>query len=157
MQAKPQPQSIALQCFVMQHSLSPEIGVHGIPVDNISCSGSEGMNLFRLSIRLDPNEPTSSKWSSTKSIKFKRCRWLSRRLQVKMTVFSNSQQYELDVDNIFNSCAVAMLMTGTNRIFVLISVYHANSARDSSSIQVVWHIDHLRTPTQFAISWRNNS
>ncbi|KAK9029332.1 hypothetical protein V6N11_026451 [Hibiscus sabdariffa] len=46
---------------------------------------------------------------------------------------------------------------GTNWIFVLISVYNANRARDSSSIQVVWHVDHFRPPTPFAISWGNNS
>lgn len=53
-----------------QHSLSPEIGVHGIPVDNFSRSGSGGVNLSRLSVGLDLNEPASSKWSSTTSIKF---------------------------------------------------------------------------------------
>lgn len=54
----------------MQHSLSPEIGVHGVPVDNFSRSGSGGVNLSKLSVGMDLNEPASSKWSSTTSIKF---------------------------------------------------------------------------------------
>ncbi|KAE8692984.1 Outer membrane OMP85 family protein isoform 2 [Hibiscus syriacus] len=59
------------------HSLSPEIGVHGLPVDNFSRSGSGGVNLSRLSVGLDINEPASSKWSSTTSIKFENFRLLS--------------------------------------------------------------------------------
>ncbi|XVF05066.1 hypothetical protein REPUB_Repub05bG0139200 [Reevesia pubescens] len=74
---RPRPQWVAQQCFVMQHSFSPEIGVHGIPVDNFSRSGSGGVNLSRLSVGLDLNEPSSSKWSSTTSIKFENVRLLS--------------------------------------------------------------------------------
>ncbi|KAK6247466.1 hypothetical protein QUC31_019031 [Theobroma cacao] len=74
---RPRPQWVAQQCFVMQHSLSPEIGVHGIPVDNFSRSGSGGVNLSRLSVGLDLNEPASSKWSSTTSIKFENVRLLN--------------------------------------------------------------------------------
>ncbi|GMI97309.1 hypothetical protein like AT3G44160 [Hibiscus trionum] len=74
---RPRPQWVAQQCFVMQHSLSPEIGVHGVPVDNFSRSGSGGVNLSRLSVGLDLNEPASSKWSSTTSIKFENVRLLS--------------------------------------------------------------------------------
>ncbi|XP_039012928.1 outer envelope protein 39, chloroplastic-like [Hibiscus syriacus] len=74
---RPRPQWVAQQCFVMQHSLSPEIGVHGLPVDNFSRSGSGGVNLSRLSVGLDINEPASSKWSSTTSIKFENFRLLS--------------------------------------------------------------------------------
>lgn len=53
-----------------QHSLSPEIGVHGTPVDNFSRSGSGGVNLSKLAVGLDLSEPASSKWSSTTSVKF---------------------------------------------------------------------------------------
>ncbi|PPD90875.1 hypothetical protein GOBAR_DD12179 [Gossypium barbadense] len=74
---RPRPQWVAQQCFVMQHSLSPEIGVHGIPVDNFSRSGSGGVNLSRFSVGLDLNEPASSKWSSTTSVKFENVRLLS--------------------------------------------------------------------------------
>lgn len=53
-----------------QHSLSPEIGVHGTPYDNFSRSGSGGVNLSKLAVGLDLSEPASSKWSSTTSVKF---------------------------------------------------------------------------------------
>lgn len=56
--------------FVPQHTISPEIGVHGLPVNNFSHSGSGGVNLSRISVGLDLNEPASSNWSSTTSIKF---------------------------------------------------------------------------------------
>ncbi|KAE8705775.1 Outer membrane OMP85 family protein isoform 2 [Hibiscus syriacus] len=74
---RPRPQWVAQQCFTMQHLLSPEIGVHGVPVDNFSRSGSGGVNLSRLSVGLDLNEPASYKWSSTTSIKFENVRLLS--------------------------------------------------------------------------------
>lgn len=56
--------------FFFQHSLSPEIAVHGIPINNFSRSGSGGVNLSKLSVGLDLKEPMSTKWSSTTSIKF---------------------------------------------------------------------------------------
>ncbi|KAJ7948074.1 outer envelope protein 80, chloroplastic [Quillaja saponaria] len=74
---KPRPEWLAQKSFVIQHSLSPEIGVHGIPVDNFSRSGSGGVNLSRLSVGLDLNEPASSRWSSTTSIKFEHVRPVS--------------------------------------------------------------------------------
>lgn len=55
---------------IVQHSVSPEIGVHGIPVDNFSRSGGGGVNLCRFSAGLDLSEPASSNWSSKTSIKF---------------------------------------------------------------------------------------
>ncbi|KAI4334165.1 hypothetical protein L6164_018889 [Bauhinia variegata] len=67
---RPRPKRLSQQSFVIQHSLSPEIGVHGVPIDNFSRSGSGGVNLSRLSVGLDLNEPASSKWSSATSIKF---------------------------------------------------------------------------------------
>ncbi|KAH1222403.1 Outer envelope protein 80, chloroplastic [Glycine max] len=67
---RPRPEWLAQQSFVLQHSLSPEIGIHGIPVNNFSRSGSGGINLSRLSVGMDLKEPASSKWSSTTSIKF---------------------------------------------------------------------------------------
>lgn len=67
-----------------QHSLSPEIGVHGIPVENYSRSGSGGVNLSRFSAGLDLNEPPSSKWSNTTSIKF----------EVHTDIFMNSYNFE---------------------------------------------------------------
>ncbi|KAE8727193.1 Outer membrane OMP85 family protein isoform 2 [Hibiscus syriacus] len=144
---RPRPQWVAQQCFVMQHSLSPEIGVHGIPVDNFSRSGSGGVNLSRLSVGLDVNEPASSKWSSTTSIKFENVHLLSDdgrsitrdidgfpvtcsgNAHDSMVVLKQESQYAKATDHSFSR--------GTNWNILLISVYHANRARDSSSIQVV--------------------
>ena len=44
--------------------------VHDIPVDIFSCLGSRGLNFSKLLVGIDLNEPASSKWSSTTSIKF---------------------------------------------------------------------------------------
>lgn len=74
---RPRPEWLAQQSFIIQHSLSPEIGVHGVPVDNFSRSGSGGVNLSKLSVGMDLNEPASSKWSSTTSIKFEHVRPMS--------------------------------------------------------------------------------
>ncbi|KAG5517217.1 hypothetical protein RHGRI_037841 [Rhododendron griersonianum] len=67
---KPRPEWLPQRCFTIQHSISPEIGVHGLPVENFSRSGSGGVNLCRFSVGLDLNEPASSHWSSKTSIKF---------------------------------------------------------------------------------------
>ncbi|XP_059625130.1 outer envelope protein 39, chloroplastic isoform X2 [Cornus florida] len=71
---KPRPKWLSQQSFVIQHSISPEIGIHGLPVDNFSRSGSGGVNLCRISAGVDLNEPASSHWSSTTSIKFEHVR-----------------------------------------------------------------------------------
>lgn len=55
---------------VIQHSVTPEIAVHGLPVDHFSRSGSGGVNLCRFSAGVDFNEPSTSNWSNTTSIKF---------------------------------------------------------------------------------------
>ncbi|XP_065867875.1 outer envelope protein 39, chloroplastic isoform X1 [Euphorbia lathyris] len=74
---RPRPEWLPQKCFRLQHSLSPEIGVHGRPFENFSRSGSGGVNLSRLSVGLDLNEPASSQWSSTTSIKFEHVRLLN--------------------------------------------------------------------------------
>ena len=66
--------------YLAQHSFSPEIGVHGIPIDNFSRSGSGGVNLSRISVGLDRNEPATSDWSSTTSIKFEVLAMLNKHL-----------------------------------------------------------------------------
>lgn len=71
---KPRPEWLSQQSFSIQHSVSPEIGVHGVPVDNYSRSGSGGVNLCRFSAGLDLSEPASSNWSSKTSIKFEHVR-----------------------------------------------------------------------------------
>ncbi|XP_044504648.1 outer envelope protein 39, chloroplastic-like isoform X2 [Mangifera indica] len=67
---RPRPEWLTQQCFFVQHSLSEEIGIHGVPIENFSHSGSGGVNLSRLSLGLDMSEPASSRWTSTTSIKF---------------------------------------------------------------------------------------
>ncbi|XP_027082619.1 outer envelope protein 80, chloroplastic isoform X1 [Coffea eugenioides] len=71
---KPRPEWLSQQSFSIQHSVSPEIGVHGVPVDNYSRSGSGGVNLCRFSAGLDLSEPASSNWSSKTSLKFEHVR-----------------------------------------------------------------------------------
>jgi hypothetical protein len=70
-----------------QHSFSPEIGVHGTPIDNFSRSGSGDVNLSRLSVGLDRNERASSDWSSSTSIKFEVLAMLNKQLLL-MLLFS---------------------------------------------------------------------
>ncbi|XP_010685451.1 outer envelope protein 39, chloroplastic [Beta vulgaris subsp. vulgaris] len=74
---RPRPEWLPQQSLVVQHSISPEIGVHGLPVDNFSQSGSGGVNLCRSSVGLDLSEPASSNWSNTTSIKFEHVRPMS--------------------------------------------------------------------------------
>lgn len=71
---RPRPEWLSQQSFVMQHSITPEIAVHGLPADRFSRSGSGGVNLCRLSVGVDLNEPATSHWSSTTSIKFESVR-----------------------------------------------------------------------------------
>ncbi|XP_058105294.1 outer envelope protein 39, chloroplastic isoform X2 [Magnolia sinica] len=71
---KPRPEWLAQQSFVIQHSITPEIGIHGLPADNFSRSGSGGVNLCRFSTGIDLNEPATSNWCSTTSIKFEHVR-----------------------------------------------------------------------------------
>ncbi|KAK9279846.1 hypothetical protein L1049_013528 [Liquidambar formosana] len=67
---RPSCKWLAQQSFVLQHSFSPEIGVHGVPIDNFSLSRSGGVNLSRFSMALDLNKTASSNWIRTTSIKF---------------------------------------------------------------------------------------
>lgn len=92
---RPRPEWLAQQSFIVQHSISPEIGVHGIPMDNFSRSGSGGVNLSRLSVGMDLNEPASSKWSSTTSIKFEHVRPLN----------DNGQSMSRDLDGFPVTCS----------------------------------------------------
>ncbi|XP_076942748.1 outer envelope protein 39, chloroplastic-like [Bidens hawaiensis] len=71
---KPRPEWLAQHSFILQHSVSPEVGIHGVPVDNFSRTQSGGVNLCRFSAGLDLDEPGSSNWSSKTSIKFEHVR-----------------------------------------------------------------------------------
>ncbi|GJZ55940.1 outer envelope protein 80, chloroplastic [Tanacetum coccineum] len=53
-----------------QHSVSPEVGIHGVPVDNFSRTGSGGVNLCRFFAGVELDEPESSNWNSKTSVKF---------------------------------------------------------------------------------------
>ncbi|RVW37764.1 Outer envelope protein 80, chloroplastic [Vitis vinifera] len=74
---RPRPEWLAQQSFIIQHSLSPEIGVHGFTTDNFSRSVSGGVNLSRFSVGMDLNDPASSNWSNTTSIRFEHVRPIS--------------------------------------------------------------------------------
>ncbi|CAN6465141.1 unnamed protein product [Victoria cruziana] len=74
---RPSSHWLAQQTFVVQHSIAPELSVHGMPVDNFSRSGSGGVNLCRLSAGLNLNEPASAAWSSTTSIRYEHVRLLN--------------------------------------------------------------------------------
>ncbi|XP_075512477.1 outer envelope protein 39, chloroplastic isoform X1 [Primulina tabacum] len=71
---KPRPEWLPQHALVLQHCISPEIGIHGLPVDNFSRTASGGVNLYRLSAGVDLSEPGSSNWSSKTSVKFEHIR-----------------------------------------------------------------------------------
>ncbi|KAL0370235.1 UNVERIFIED_CONTAM: Outer envelope protein 39, chloroplastic [Sesamum angustifolium] len=71
---KPRPEWLSQHAFIIQHSISPEVGIHGLPVDNFSRSVSGGVNLCRFSAGIDLSEPASSNWSSKTSVKFEHVR-----------------------------------------------------------------------------------
>lgn len=71
---RPRPEWLSQQSFVFQHSITPEVAVHGLPINNFSRSGSGGVNLCRISAGVDLNEPATSHWSTTTSLKFEHVR-----------------------------------------------------------------------------------
>ncbi|CAL9122998.1 unnamed protein product [Musa textilis] len=74
---RPRPDWLSQQSFTIQHSVAPEIAVHGLPVDHFTRSGSGGVNLSRFSVGVDFNEPSTSHWGSKTSIKFEHVRPLN--------------------------------------------------------------------------------
>ncbi|KAF0925264.1 hypothetical protein E2562_015975 [Oryza meyeriana var. granulata] len=71
---RPRPEWLSQQSFVIQHTMTPEIAVHGFPADNFTRSGSRGINLSRLSLGVELNEPATSNWTSGTSVKFEHIR-----------------------------------------------------------------------------------
>ncbi|KAL6563694.1 hypothetical protein OROGR_002653 [Orobanche gracilis] len=81
---KSRPERHSQHAFIIQfiwmrrlhykHSMSPEVGIHGVPVENFSRSESDGVNLSRVSIGVDLSEPSSSNWSSKTNVKFEHVR-----------------------------------------------------------------------------------
>ncbi|XP_074574294.1 outer envelope protein 39, chloroplastic-like [Curcuma longa] len=116
---RPKPDWFCPQSFTFQHSVAPEIAVHGLPVDHFSRSESGDVNLCRFSAGVDFNEPSTSHWCSTTSIKFEHVRPLdndglsinmdldgfpitsSGRSYDNMVVLKQESQYAVANDNNF--------------------------------------------------------
>ena len=100
--------------FGIQHSLSPEIGVHGFTTDNFSRSVSGGVNLSRFSVGMDLNDPASSNWSNTTSIRFEvgvTCLCYQGLLGISFHVLSPSTNYSSETQfvaeaNCYLSCSM---------------------------------------------------
>ncbi|KAL9143329.1 hypothetical protein ABFS82_14G228600 [Erythranthe guttata] len=71
---KPKSEWLLQHGFTIQHTLSPELGIHGIPVDNLSRIVSGGVNLSRFSAGVDLVEPANNNWSIKTSVKFEHVR-----------------------------------------------------------------------------------
>ncbi|KAH0455473.1 hypothetical protein IEQ34_015505 [Dendrobium chrysotoxum] len=67
---RPRPEWLSQQSFIIQHSITPEIAVHGMPVNRLSQMGSGGINISRFSTGVDLAEPPSTKWSTKTNIRF---------------------------------------------------------------------------------------
>ncbi|KAK7345795.1 hypothetical protein VNO77_16406 [Canavalia gladiata] len=67
----PTPLDLGQQTLTIQHSVSPEVGIHGIPINNFSHSTNGGVRLSKLSIGIDMNEPSRSSWRNTTGIYLK--------------------------------------------------------------------------------------
>ncbi|GAB2274538.1 Outer envelope protein 39, chloroplastic [Dionaea muscipula] len=70
---RPRHEWLSQQTFLVQHSISPVVGVDSLPIDN-SHSATGGLNLSRFSAGLHLTEPASSNWSSATSIKVEHVR-----------------------------------------------------------------------------------
>ncbi|WJX18472.1 hypothetical protein P8452_08267 [Trifolium repens] len=72
----PKPLYLGQQSLTIQHSISPEVRIHGIPMNNFSQSASQGLRLSKLSIGLDFNEPSTSNWRTSTGVYFKNIRFI---------------------------------------------------------------------------------
>ncbi|CAJ1968945.1 unnamed protein product [Sphenostylis stenocarpa] len=68
------PRDIGPPCLTVKHSVSPEVGIHGIPTNNLCHSQSDGVRLSKLSIGFDYIQPSESDSSQGKAtgVYFKR-------------------------------------------------------------------------------------
>ncbi|KEH42570.1 outer membrane OMP85 family protein [Medicago truncatula] len=71
----PKPICLGQHSLTIQHLISPEVGIHGVPMNNFSQSVSQGLRLSKLSIGLDFNEPSTSNWSTSTGVYFKHNRF----------------------------------------------------------------------------------
>uniref|UniRef100_A0A1D1Z986 Outer envelope protein 80, chloroplastic n=1 Tax=Anthurium amnicola TaxID=1678845 RepID=A0A1D1Z986_9ARAE len=74
---RPRQDCLARQSFIIQHSIAPEIGLQGPQIDISSRLQWGNIHLCRLSAGMDINEPASSNWISTTSIKLEHVRPLN--------------------------------------------------------------------------------
>ncbi|KAH7661686.1 Bacterial surface antigen (D15) domain-containing protein [Dioscorea alata] len=82
---RPGAERFAQQSFVVQHSIAPEIGVHGLPTEHYPHSGIGWINLSRFSAGVELTEPATSNWSSSTSIRFEHVRPISNEGRSIMT------------------------------------------------------------------------
>ncbi|KAL1367500.1 hypothetical protein HN51_021570 [Arachis hypogaea] len=73
----PRPPCLGQRSLNIVHSLKPEIGIHGIPVNNFCHSASGDVKISKLSIGLDMNEPSSYNWKTTTSVHFKHIHFIN--------------------------------------------------------------------------------
>ncbi|XP_027368068.1 outer envelope protein 80, chloroplastic-like [Abrus precatorius] len=74
----PRPLYHGHQSLTIQHSVSPEVSIHGIPINNFSHTASQGVKLSKLSIGMNMNEPSSSSsWRNTTGVYFKHIHFIN--------------------------------------------------------------------------------
>ncbi|KAL5068103.1 hypothetical protein RYX36_018990 [Vicia faba] len=73
----PKPLCHAQHSLTLQHSISPEVRIHGIPMNNFSQSASQGLSFSKLSIGLDFDEPSTSKWRTSTGVQFKHLHFIN--------------------------------------------------------------------------------
>ncbi|XP_054800646.1 outer envelope protein 39, chloroplastic-like [Prosopis cineraria] len=76
---RPLPLYIGQPCITLQHVISPEVGIHGIPTHKFSHSSSGDVRSSKLSIGFDymDESSASSNWSTTTSVNFKQIHFMN--------------------------------------------------------------------------------
>ncbi|KAG0466092.1 hypothetical protein HPP92_017117 [Vanilla planifolia] len=92
---RPRPEWLSQQSFVIQHSITPEIAVHGMPINSLSQLGNGGINISRFSAGVDLSDPPSTKWSTKTSIRVEHVRPIS----------NNGSSISLDHDGFPITCS----------------------------------------------------
>ncbi|KAJ0982631.1 hypothetical protein J5N97_010886 [Dioscorea zingiberensis] len=92
---RPRAERFSQQSFVIQHSIAPEIGVHGLRTEHYPHSGTGWINLSRLSAGVELTEPATSNWSSSTSVRFEHVRPINNEGRSIMT----------DVDGVPITCS----------------------------------------------------
>lgn len=123
---RPRPEWVSQQSFVIQHSITPEVAVHGIPVNRLSQTEGGEINISRLSVGVDLTEPPNTKWSTKTSIRFEHVRPMngdgrsitldhdgfpltcSGNSHDNMVVLKQESQYAIADDNMFSRVTFQM-------------------------------------------------